>query len=145
VPVAIRRAVLLGQPDGAGSSWDGVPLDVDVALPPADQDGPFPLVIRAHGWSQGKAGQPFVDQARDGYVVLNYSARGFQARAARRRHALGSVAPRPRRLRRAQLDASDARYEGRDTQYLAGLLADEGLVIPDRIGGHRCVVWADSR
>jgi hypothetical protein len=27
-----------------------------------------------------------------------------------------------------------ARYEARDTQYLAALLADEGLVIPDRVG-----------
>jgi len=117
-------------------SWDGVPLDVDVTLPPADQDGPFPLVVSLHGWSQGKAGQPSVDRAREGYVVLNYSARGF----------LGSCgspearAPDPSLpdpdvcAERGWTHLADARYEARDTQYLAGLLADEGLVIPDRIG-----------
>ena len=26
-------------------TWDGVPLDVNMTLPPASRDGPFPLVV----------------------------------------------------------------------------------------------------
>jgi predicted acyl esterase len=117
-------------------SWDGVPLDVDVTLPSADQDGPFPLVVELHGWSQGKAGRPFVDRAREGYAVLNYSARGFHASCG----SPTARAPDPSLpdpdvcVERGWTHLSDARFEARDTQYLAGLLADEGLVIPDRIG-----------
>jgi hypothetical protein len=117
-------------------SFDGVPLDVDVTLPPADQDGPFPLVVQLHGWSQGKSGEPFVDRALDGYAVLNYSARGFHGScgAAEARASDPSLPDPDVCADRGWTHLSDARYEARDTQYLAGLLADEGLVIADRIG-----------
>jgi len=117
-------------------SWDGVPLDVSVTLPPASMDGPFPLIVDLHGWALFKSGSPFVDRANDGYVVLSYTARGFHA-------SCGSVASRDPDptladptvcAERGWIHLADARFEGRDTQYLAGLLADEGLVIPDRIG-----------
>jgi hypothetical protein len=35
---------------------------------------------------------------------------------------------------RGWIRLADARYEARDTQFLAGLLADEGIVLPDKIG-----------
>jgi hypothetical protein len=65
---------------GLGSrveSWDGVPLDVNVTLPPADQSGPFPLIVDLHGWGAGKTGGPQVARAKAGYVVVSYTARGF--------------------------------------------------------------------
>src|SRR4029450_2611833 len=37
-------------------SWDGVPLDVNVTLPPPDQTGPFPLVVHLDGWGGGQTG-----------------------------------------------------------------------------------------
>src|SRR4030095_7546829 len=50
-------------------SWDGVPLDVNVPIPPAAMNGPFPLIVDLHGWGIGKSPQPFTDQANAGYVV----------------------------------------------------------------------------
>jgi hypothetical protein len=117
-------------------TWDGVPLDVSVTIPPAAMDGPFPMIVDLHGWGIGKTTTPFVQRAMDGYVVLSYSARGFHL-------SCGSAASRVPDLtlsnpnvcnERGWIRLSDARYEARDTQYLAGVLADEGLVIPDRIG-----------
>src|SRR5262245_16009042 len=58
-------------------SFDGVPLDVDVTLPPPDRDGPFPLIVDLHGWGLAKTDAPFVDRALAGYVVVSYTARGF--------------------------------------------------------------------
>src|SRR5690349_13173129 len=40
------------------SSWDGIPLDVSVAFPPAptdgSADGPYPVVGIYHGWGGSK-------------------------------------------------------------------------------------------
>ncbi|MBM4269484.1 MAG: hypothetical protein FJ144_23250 [Deltaproteobacteria bacterium] len=117
-------------------TWDGVPLDADVTLPPADRTGPFPLIVQLHGWSLGKAGVPFVDLARDGYAVLSYSARGFHGSCGSpASRAPDASLPDPDVcVERGWTHLADARFEGRDTQYLAGLLADEGLVLPDRVG-----------
>jgi hypothetical protein len=116
-------------------SFDGVPLDVNVTLPPAAMNGPFPLIVDIHGWGIGKSPQPFTDRAAAGYVTLSYSARGFH-------FSCGLPAARLPDLTisdpnactdRGWIRLADARYEVRDTQYLAGLLADGGLVIPDKI------------
>jgi predicted acyl esterase len=117
-------------------SFDGVPLDVNVTLPPSSVDGPFPLVVDLHGWSLGKSGVPSVARAQAGYAVLSYTARGFHG-------SCGSAAARapdatltnPNACaERGWIRLADVRYEARDTQHLAGLLADEGLVVPDKIG-----------
>lgn len=117
-------------------SWDGVPLDVSVTLPPAAMDGPFPAIVDLHGWSLGKSGSPFTAWALDGYLVISATARGFHG-------SCGSLAARATDvtlsnpnicIERGWTHLADARYESRDTQYLAGLLADEGLIIPDKVG-----------
>jgi hypothetical protein len=117
-------------------SWDGVPLDVNVTLPPADQIGPFPLIVDLHGWGLSKAATPQSARARAGYVVVSYTARGFG-------QSCGSAASRVTDptlrdpdvcAKRGWIRLADARYEAHDTQYLAGLLTDQGLVIPDRVG-----------
>lgn len=111
-------------------SFDGVPLDVNVTLP-ATGDGPFPLVIQLHGWGGTKSGvgasKPWADR---GYAVLNYTARGFG-------QSCGTAASRtadPTGCAKGWIHLADSRYEARDSQYLAGLLADESLIQPKKIG-----------
>lgn len=117
-------------------SWDGVPLDVTVTLPPAAQTGPFPLIVELHGWGGAKTPGAQVARAQAGYVVLSYTARGFQQSCG----FPASRAPDPSLanpnvcVERGWVHLSDVRYEARDTQWLASLLADEGHVIPDKVG-----------
>src|SRR3954468_15004148 len=59
------------------TTFDGVPLDADVALP-ATGDAGLPLVVISHGWGGSKVGfaemRPWAER---GYAVLAFSARGF--------------------------------------------------------------------
>ena len=116
-------------------SWDGVPLDANVSVPPASMTGPFPLIVDLHGWGIGKSPTPD-DRALDGYVVLSYSARGFHFSCgfAAARLPDPTLSNPTACVDRGWIRLADARYEGRDTQYLAGLLADEGLAIPNKVG-----------
>ncbi len=138
IPCAVASGVQFCQGDLATrvESWDGVPLDVNVTLPPPGMDGPFPLIIHLHGWSEEKTTTPFVTEASAGYVVLSHTARGFHV-------SCGSVAARASDpsltnpdvcTQRGWTRVADVRYEAHDTQHLAALLADEGLVVPDRVG-----------
>lgn len=138
LPCTAREGVLFceGRIGARIESFDGVPLDVNLTLPDDSARGAFPLIVQLHGWSQGKSGAVFADRARDGYAVLSYSARGFHG-------SCGSAASRASDATLAEPDVcaergwthlADARYEARDTQYLVGLLVDEGLVDPTRIG-----------
>jgi X-Pro dipeptidyl-peptidase-like protein len=117
-------------------SFDGVPLDVSLTLPPGDGSPPYPLIVQLHGWSLGKSTTPFSDDAKNGYAVLSYTARGFHESCG----SAASRAPDPGLgdpdvcAKRGWVHLADARFEAHDTQYLAGLLADEGIVVPDRIG-----------
>jgi Acetyl xylan esterase (AXE1) len=111
-------------------TFDGVPLDVNVTLP-AKRSKHLPLVIQLHGWAGSKSGLGSSKEwAEDGYAVLNYSARGFG-------DSCGSAASRaaaPDACARGWVHLADSRYEARDSQYLAGLLADQGIALPRRIG-----------
>ena len=117
-------------------SWDGVPLDVDVTLPPSG-DGPFPTIVMMHGWGQSKTAFESstgagdynnLFYARRGYAVVNPSARGWgrSCGASDSRTSPGCD--------RGWLHLADHRYEGRDTQHLLGLLVDQGVTRPDAIG-----------
>jgi hypothetical protein len=108
-------------------SFDGVPLDANVTLPASGDTG-LPLVVQLHGWGGSKEGfaeaQPFAER---GYAVLSYSARGFG-------DSCGSEESRSHPgCRRGWVHLADSRWEVRDTQHLAGLLADEGLVDPQGV------------
>jgi|tagenome__1003787_1003787.scaffolds.fasta_scaffold20986407_3 hypothetical protein len=110
-------------------TWDGVPLDVDVYLPPADQTGPFPTIFFLHGFGGSKTSSgAYTEWARDGYAIVQYSARGFG-------NSCGTVTSRndPACVK-GWAHLGDVRYEARDTQYLAGLLADAGVASPQKIG-----------
>jgi hypothetical protein len=112
------------------ATFDGIPLDADVALPATGDTG-LPLVVISHGWGQSKVGfaemQPWAER---GYAVLAFSARGFG-------DSCGSVASRaadPAGCAKGWVHLDDVRFEARDVQYLAGLLADEGIADPHRVG-----------
>src|SRR5262245_19678368 len=138
VACALQEGVQLcaGGPGARVETWDGVPLDANVTLPPSSMTGPFPLIVDIHGWGVGKTAAPFVERALDGYVVLSHSARGFQGSCGlpETRGTDPTLADPDACTKRGWVRLADVRYEARDTQYLAGLLADEGLVIPDKIG-----------
>ncbi len=113
------------------ASWDGVPLDADIVLPPPDVKAPYPLIVGLHGFGADKTAgldQPQVpfELAAEGYAVLTYTARGLGG-------SCGVVATRTPDCQDGWIHLADARYEARDAQYLAGLLVDEGLALP-RIG-----------
>jgi dienelactone hydrolase len=131
-----------GGPDVDGKdlrvpSFDGVPLDADVTLPPTGR-GPFPLIVLLHGLGESKASwetsrpdtssadENNVALASNGWAVLTYSARGFG-------QSCGTVPSRAGTPACADgwIQLADQRYEVRDTQQLAGELVDEGLVRPD--------------
>ena len=122
-------------------SFDGQPLDADVTLPPQGA-GPFPLLVLLHGLGNSKKdfeaggvdpgvkdGLNNVEMAQRGYAVLNYTARGFFGSCgAQAASPFGNASTCPFGT---WVHLDDVRYEVRDTQYLAGLLADQGIAKPD--------------
>ncbi len=123
-------------------SFDGVPLDADVTLP-ASGNGPFPVIVMMHGWGGNKTnfesstpsgdGNETFDYnnvyfAQHGYAVLNYSARGWG-------NSCGNSESRTEPgCKEGWIRLADQRFEARDTQYLLGLLADEGVVKGKSVG-----------
>lgn len=114
-------------------TWDGMPIDISATLPdPAVHgDGPHPLVMMFHGYSQGKVG--FAEQKHysdKGYAVFSLTARGF-------RNSCGNAATVDSPGCSGQyVRLLDTRYEVRDAQFFAGELVDEGWVQPDRIAAY---------
>src|SRR5437588_10251987 len=124
-------------------SFDEVPLDADVTLPPKGA-GPFPAIVMIHGWGGSKTdfesttpagnGNDTFDYnniyyAQHGYAVLTYSARGWG-------NSCGSEASREGTpgCEKGWVHLADQRREARDTQYLLGLLADQKLAKPKANG-----------
>ena len=121
-------------------SWDGVPLDTDLTLP-AGPLVPRPLIVMLHGYANQKTEWESASAANDnpdkdhynnfwfasqGYAVLNYTARGFHG-------SCGQGLLTDPRCARGWMHLADRRFEVRDTQYLAGLLADSGVADPQRV------------
>jgi hypothetical protein len=122
-------------------TFDGVPLEVYVELPPAPAtgtDGSYPLVVQSHGWG-GPTSGPFDTQffgpvadtwAQGGYAVLQLVARGWGG-------SCGTVDSRnadPTDCANGYIRLDDERYEAHDVQYATGLLVDAGAVDPARVG-----------
>jgi X-Pro dipeptidyl-peptidase (S15 family) len=130
---------------GAGDtrlkSFDGAPLALWVTLPPVPASGSdraYPLMVLSHGWASPPSGPsdtqyfgPTADAwAKDGYVVVQLAARGWG-------DSCGTAQSRmvnPTACVNGYLHLDDDRYEVRDIQYAIGLLVDEGIVDPARIG-----------
>lgn len=121
-------------------SWDGVPLDADLTMPPGPVT-PRPLIVMLHGYANDKTewesssasnSKPDKDHynsfwfASRGYAVLTYTARGFHG-------SCGQGPLQDPRCARGWMHLADRRFEVRDTQYLAGLLADVGVADPQRV------------
>jgi pimeloyl-ACP methyl ester carboxylesterase len=130
------------------ATWDGVPIDVDVTLPP-EGDGPFPTIVMVHGLGQSKTAFEAVDEigtgadgtaplqryhynnnfyAKHGYAVVNLSQRGY---------GLSCGTPDSRTspgCDRGWQHLDDQAFEARDIQYLLGLLVDQGVTEPNAIG-----------
>jgi predicted acyl esterase len=112
-------------------TFDGVPIDVNVALPPAPAagtDGDYPLVMVFHGYG----GSEFeLDDLRrwtdQGYAAFSMSDRGFGKSCNKDQLLVPGCGDGYIRL-------MDTRYEVRDAQLFAGRLVDEGLVDPTAIG-----------
>jgi dienelactone hydrolase len=121
-------------------TFDGVPLEVYVILPPAPAtgtDGNYPFIVQSHGYG-GSAGGPTDTEyfsptadalAHEGYAVLQLTARGF-GDSCGKATAPGALGP----CLNGYVRLDDTRYEARDVQYATGLLVDEGLVNPEAIG-----------
>ncbi|HEX9967711.1 MAG TPA: CocE/NonD family hydrolase [Solirubrobacterales bacterium] len=123
---------------GPTTTWDEqTKIDVNVILPPepvAGADGPYPTIGIFHGWGGSKIGLEDArtrSWAEEGYVVFSMSDRGWG-------NSCGSSdpdrAPLNPKCAKGYNHLMDTRYEVRDAQHLLGVLVDEGLVQPDRIG-----------
>ena len=123
------------------ASFDGTPIDIDVTLP-ATGDGPFPTIVMEHGFPgtkgsfqadtpEGNGGSTHhynnVFYARNGFAVMNLSARGFG-------RSCGTEESRTEGCERGWTHIADHRYEVRDVQHLLGLLVDQGIAAPDALG-----------
>ncbi|HET9847701.1 MAG TPA: CocE/NonD family hydrolase [Candidatus Dormibacteraeota bacterium] len=129
---------------GKVPSWDDVPLDVDLTLPPGPVT-PRPLVVMLHGYGNNKTewesstphnSDPNKDEwntawfASRGYAVLTYTARGFFGSCGQGPSTPGTNG---HECDRGWTHLADRRFEVRDTQYLAGWLADHDIADPSRI------------
>jgi pimeloyl-ACP methyl ester carboxylesterase len=113
---------------GKVKTFDGVPLDANLALPAGSG---LPLVVLSHGYGGAKLGYADMKPwAERGYAVLAFSARGFG-------ESCGSAASRladPVGCAQGWVRLDDVRYEARDIQQLSGLLADAGVVDGQKVG-----------
>jgi predicted acyl esterase len=123
-----------GGEDTTVPTWDGTtPIDVNVALPPepaSGADGPYPLVMIFHGWGGSESGYAGMKGwAEAGYAVFSMSDRGW---------GMSCGGMDLKRLTPACAQGynhlMDTRFEVRDAQHFAGLLADEGIAQPNKIG-----------
>ena len=119
-------------PDTRVPGVGGVPIDVNVALPaepPSGNDGNYPLLMMFHGYGGHKL--DFGDMKRfaeRGYAVFSMSDRGFG-------DSCGSPGSRlTAACAQGWVRLLDTRYEVGDAQLFAGILADEGIADPQRIG-----------
>jgi hypothetical protein len=114
------------------ASFDGTPIDVSVAFPPAPAsgpDGPYPVIGLYHGWGGSKLSLAGADAQRAltrGYAVFTMTDRGW---------GRSCLNPRPMpACAKGYIHLMHNAYEVRDAQYLLGLLADDGAIDPQRIG-----------
>ncbi len=117
------------------ASFDGTPIDVSVAFPPAPAsgpDGPYPAIGLYHGWGGSKIAlstNPASDVQRAlsrGYAVFTMTDRGWGRSCAN---------PRPMpACASGYIHLMHTAYEVRDAQYMLGLLADDGAIDPQKIG-----------
>ena len=128
-------------PDLRMKTFDGMPIELYVTLPPAPAsgtDGNYPLVILSHGWGappsgpdDSQYGGPTARQwAKQGYATVQLAARGWGDSCG----VLNSRFLTPAECANGYVRRVDYRYELHDAQLAAALLVDEGIADPNRIG-----------
>ncbi len=130
-------------PRSTTPTWDGVPLDINVAFPPdpGAGDGNFPLIMWGHGYGGAKIGFGTSGSTTSGmrrftsrgFAVMSMTTRGFRESCGSSgmgssQEAAGAA------CNNGYVRLMDTRYEVRDYQYLSGLLADEERIDPQRLG-----------
>ena len=122
-------------------SFDGTPLALYVTLPPAPASGPdgdYPLVVQSHGWGDPPTGPKdkqyggptAVQWAKDGYAVIQLTARGWGDSCG----TATSQEVNEAACANGYIHLDDESVDARDVQYAVGLLVDQGIVDPTRIG-----------
>ena len=125
-------------PRSTAPSWDGTPIDVNVAFPAASgSDNDYPLIIVGHGYGGSKIGfgtSGGTDGLRRftsrGYAVFSMTDRGFHESCG----SPASISTGGSACDNGYIHLMDNRYEVHDAQFFAGELADEGLVDGQKIG-----------
>ncbi len=119
---------------GIVHTWDGqTNIDVNLFIPTNDPPAEgFPTVGLYHGWGGSKFGaSAAAPWLAAGYAVFSMSDRGWGS-------SCGAADPNrtldPTGCAEGYNHLLDTRYEVRDAQYLLGLLVDDGITDPDRIG-----------
>ena len=120
-------------------TFDGVPIDVNVALPPepaGGPDGPYPLVMVFHGWGGSKAGfgTPGTSEGLRRWTSQGYAAFSMTDRGWGDSCGPGSPSLSDPNCAHGYIRLMDTRFEVRDAQSLAGMLVDDGVADPQRIG-----------
>ena len=120
-------------------SFDGAPVDVNVVLPAAPAtgaDGPYPLIGFFHGWGGAKySPDSMASWAKLGYATFSMSDRGWGDSCGGTSSTRLPTSPTGTACAQEGYNhLLDTRYEVHDAQYLIGMLADQGLADPQRIG-----------
>lgn len=139
---------------GTVPSFDGLPLSVDVTVP-CGAAGPQPTVVMAHGFTDDKTVWEETDKsdtvhspsrpgsndrwnniwfASRGYVVLNYTARGWRDSCGPDTPGRTTAGP-PSSCAPFEywIHLDDKRWEVRDAQWLAGGLVQSGIANRKRL------------
>ncbi len=126
-------------PRSTAPSWDGTPIDVNVAFPPdpGSGDGNYPLIIVGHGYGGSKIGfgtsgstSGLRRYTSRGYAVFSMTDRGFHESCG----TSASITAGGSDCDNGYIHLMDDRYEVRDAQFFAGELTDEGLADGQRVG-----------
>ena len=129
--------------------FDGMPFSVDVTVPCGTTVGPTPTIVMAHGftddktvWEETGKSDRVVSEGRPeqnsrwnniwfvtrGYVVVNYTARGWHDSCGPNTPGATPVTPAPQCLPfEYWIHLNDKRWEVRDAQWLAGGLVQSGM------------------
>jgi len=111
------------------ASFDGVPLDVNVALPSTGSP-PYPVVGMYHGYGGSKSSFSAMQRWLDrGYAAYSITQRGMGESC----RSTGSQEADPDGCENGYVHLMDQRFEVRDSQLFLGELVDEGLIQPTKI------------
>ena len=121
-------------------SFDGLGLDTDVSIP-LGVARPRQTLVMLHGWSEDRTAWEADTKAGDGagtwhwnnvwfvsrgWVVVNYTARGFE-------QSCGMTDPDANCAPDGYTHLADRRFETRDSQILLGKLVDAGIADPKEL------------